>query len=104
MALKVNADKAGYRELRILSQIKERHPQADNIIQLLDHFEHVGPNGVHLCLVLELMWTDVSDLMGGYHGYPEIRTVISKEVTRQALHGLEILSELKIAHNGRTIP
>jgi serine/threonine-protein kinase SRPK3 len=99
--LKVHANKAGYRELKVLLRIKE-HSQPSCVIELLDHFEHVGPNGRHLCLVLELMWTDVSNFMKGQYRWPEIRMTASKEVTRQVLKGAEKLAQIGIIHNGLT--
>lgn len=54
----------GYAELRVLSIIKEKASQMENLIQLIDHFEHDGLNGTHLCLVLELMWMNVRSFIG----------------------------------------
>jgi serine/threonine-protein kinase SRPK3 len=102
VALKVNAAKAGYRELRILLRLKEKRCYPENIIKLLDHFEHTGPNGLHLCLVLELMLGDVDNFMGGIgrYAWPKIRAKVIKEVAKQVLKGLEALAQLGITHNG----
>ncbi|KAL8779176.1 MAG: hypothetical protein Q9213_007062 [Squamulea squamosa] len=42
-----------------LSQGPASHPGKRHVPQLLDHFEHVGPNGTHSCLVMELLGPDV---------------------------------------------
>ncbi|EDN02332.1 predicted protein [Histoplasma mississippiense (nom. inval.)] len=34
------------------------HPGKGHVIELLDYFEHDGPNGTHLCLVLPAMISD----------------------------------------------
>jgi serine/threonine-protein kinase SRPK3 len=83
--------------------MKERRSYPESIIKLLDHFEHAGPNGLHLCLVLELMWGDVGNMMGGLGSYdlPDIRKIVNKEVAKQVLNGLEVLAEMGIMHNGR---
>jgi hypothetical protein len=83
MTLKVHANKAGYRELRILLRLSERRPQTENIIKLLGYFEYTGPNGVHLCLVIELMWMDVGNFICGQSDRPDVRTMVCKEVARQ---------------------
>ena len=98
--MKVHADKAGYGELTTLIRLREKHPHLEHVIDLLDHFEHAGPNGLHLCLVMELMWSDISGFIGGQYNWPEIRTTVCKEVVKQVLKGLAILGELGIVHNG----
>jgi serine/threonine-protein kinase SRPK3 len=102
VALKVHAAKAGYRELNILLRLKEKSSYPENIIKLLDHFEHTGPNGLHLCLVLELMLGDVNNFMGGIgrYAWPKIRAKVTKEVAKQVLKGLQVLGQLGITHNG----
>lgn len=86
--------------------MKERRSYPESIIKLLDHFEHAGPNGLHLCLVLEVMWGDVGNMMDGLgsHDLPsEVRKIFSKEVAKQVLKGLEVLAEMGITHNGRKL-
>lgn len=46
----------GSHEVRVLEHLSHRsasHFGKKHIIQLLDHFEHEGPNGTHPCLVFE---------------------------------------------------
>jgi serine/threonine-protein kinase SRPK3 len=74
--------------------------QYQHVIELLDHFEHTGPNGTHLCLILELMWRDVGIFVPGHYGWPDIRTAIAKVIATQALSGLETLRQSGIMHNG----
>jgi serine/threonine-protein kinase SRPK3 len=52
-------------ELRMLKVIQERNPPSDgyrHVCQLLDNFTHQGPNGTHICLVLEVMQVNVLNL------------------------------------------
>ena len=100
VALKVHADKAGYRELKILQRICEKCPQPEHLIELLDHFELEGPNGRHLCLVIELMWSDLANFMGGQCNLPDIRIAVTREATKQVLKALETLGKLGVIHNG----
>ena len=62
MALKVLAHGTGSPELEIMLRIKNAShlPGAENVIRLLDYFEHIRPNGSHLCLVLDLMWNTLA--------------------------------------------
>ena len=66
-------------------RMKERRSYPELSIKLLDHFEHAGPNGLHRCLVLELMWGDVGNMMGGLGSddLPEIRKIVIKQVAKQ---------------------
>ncbi|KAJ5274333.1 hypothetical protein N7497_004933 [Penicillium chrysogenum] len=48
-------------ELSILNELSHSitpHAGKEHVISLLDHFEHEGPNGLHLCLVFPIMMSD----------------------------------------------
>lgn len=98
----MNAAKAGYRELQVLSQLNNKCPPPENIIKLLDHFEISGPNGTHLCVILELMWMDVGTFMGAQYS-SEVKMSVGREIARQVLRGLEALRSHGITHNGRLL-
>ena len=56
-------------ELRILDHLSKgqtSHPGKKHTIQLLDHFEHEGPNDIHPCLVLELLGPNAKVTADGY--------------------------------------
>jgi serine/threonine-protein kinase SRPK3 len=78
---------------------KSQHPSAGYVVQLIDSFEHPGPNGIHLCLVLELMSQTVSSFLEGYAA--EIRLAVAKKFTSQLLRGLEFLDSCGVIHNGQ---
>ena len=69
------------------------------MVQLLDHFEYTGPNGTHLCLVLELMWQDVESFLQGYRE-AELRLQLTKRISKQLLRALDYLRICGIIHNG----
>jgi len=69
------------------------------IVELLDHFTHKGPNGVHVCMVFELMWVSVANFLGGQEDW-HLRLVIIRAVVKQALEGLRSLAKMGIIHNG----
>jgi serine/threonine-protein kinase SRPK3 len=88
------------RELSILLHLSEsdtEHPGKGHVLQLLDHFEHQGPNGLHLCLVFPVMLSD-GEVMTvrdrpRYSGYV-------REISKQILQGLEVIHSLGLIHGG----
>lgn len=76
------------------------HPDIRYIQRLLDHFEHPGPNGMHPCLVLEVLGCSVKDRAerfrdGRYPGH------VARRIATQALQGLEFLHQQGVAHGGK---
>ncbi|KAF1358487.1 kinase-like protein, partial [Lizonia empirigonia] len=57
-----------------------------------------GPNGTHECLVLELLGPSVADLLDAHSGIERLPGTLAKTIAKQALLGLCVLHELKIAH------
>ncbi|KAG6178158.1 hypothetical protein E4U36_006674 [Claviceps purpurea] len=70
VAIKIMVSKVeGSRELnmlRALSALPKDHPGSSYVCQMLDHFTHVGPNGTHTCLVLELVGPNVAEFVDCY--------------------------------------
>jgi serine/threonine-protein kinase SRPK3 len=106
VALKVNAHDAGRHELEVLRRIQEitsDDMRSEFIVRMLDHFEVTGPNGTHLCLVLELMCFDVLTLFNGYRREPNLRVHLAKKLAKQMLQGLEVLRQCGVIHNGKRL-
>jgi serine/threonine-protein kinase SRPK3 len=90
--------------LRHLTQASHTRSESEYVITLLDSFEHQGPNGTHLCLVLPLMGPGVAAMVeqfpsnDRYMGwYPK---PIAKEISRQVLLGIDYLHQNGIVHTG----
>ena len=66
-------------------------------MQLLDHFEHEGPNGSHLCLVFPVMLSD-GDAMT-VRGKPHHAEYI-RNISYQILLGLNFLHGRGLIHGG----
>lgn len=71
-----------------------------HVVHVLNHFDIEGPNGIHPCLVLEMLGSSVSDLVEERFADGRLPEHIAKSVTRQALMGLDLLHRRKIAHGG----
>ncbi|GIJ97978.1 hypothetical protein Aspvir_000086 [Aspergillus viridinutans] len=86
------------KELAILLRLSDpglHHPGKGHVIELLDYFEHHGPNGTHLCLVLPAMVSDAAAMTvnGRPHQAADIRSI-----SEQILLGLDFLHTLGVIH------
>ncbi|KAH3760616.1 CMGC SRPK kinase [Pelomyxa schiedti] len=86
-------------EIEILNVITNRDPlNSMCCCHLLDNFQHHGPNGVHTCMVFELLGSNLLDLIKLYH-YKGIPIPIVKYIARQILVGLNYLhTTCKLIH------
>ena len=86
-------------EVKILKQIKEKDPLGQQpVANLLDWFEHLGPNGKHVCIVLESLGDNLLTLVKMYD-YSGIPMEVVKMVARSTLAALDFLhSKLDIIH------
>ncbi|RKP25180.1 kinase-like domain-containing protein [Syncephalis pseudoplumigaleata] len=80
-------------EIKLLTKVVEANPQAPgraHVVQLLDHFRHRGPNGVHVCMVFEVLGENLLSLIKKYkhRGIPE---PVVQQIVRQVLLGLDYL-------------
>ncbi|XP_026224432.1 SRSF protein kinase 3 [Anabas testudineus] len=106
VAVKVLKSGAGFTQagqdelalLRCVSGPLSRHPSSQRIVQLLDEFKLAGINGVHMCLVLELLGPDLRSwqLCFGHSGLSQMWV---KQILTQVLQGLDYLhTQCKIIH------
>ncbi|GMH06611.1 hypothetical protein Nepgr_008451 [Nepenthes gracilis] len=90
---------AALHEIEVLSAIADRDPSNSKcIIRLIDHFKHTGPNGQHLCMVLEFLGDSLLGLIrSNHHKGLDLSKV--REICRCVLLGLDYLhQELNIIH------
>jgi serine/threonine-protein kinase SRPK3 len=82
--------------------VDPQHHGYARIIHLFDHFEHEGPHGIHLCLVLELLGPSLASLQKTYQKHQrEIPAPVVKKATQQVLQGLDYLHRsCGIIHTG----
>jgi len=100
----LSIEKGAGDELGILKTLRDGNPQSLGyrlICQLDESFVHKGPNGDHICLVMEPLGLSLHDM---YRGFPD--AMLLTLVKRIATHVLQALryihEECGIIHTGRT--
>lgn len=86
--------------MRTLAAQHSDQPGNQHLITMQDSFQISGPNGTHECLVLELLGPSVADLLDANSGTERLPGTLAKTIAKQALLGLCVLHEQKIAHAG----
>lgn len=74
------------------------HPGKSHVLELLDHFEHDGPNGTHLCLVLPAMLSDGTAMTVTRKPH---QAAYVQAIASQISLGLDFLNTLDLIHCGR---
>lgn len=80
-------------EVRLLDKVTSsdvHHPGHEHVIQLLDTFTHEGPNGVHVCMVFEVLGENLLGLIRRYK-HKGIPVVFVKQIAKQLLSALDFL-------------
>ncbi|XP_053337974.1 SRSF protein kinase 3 isoform X2 [Clarias gariepinus] len=84
--------------LRCASSPSAFHPLRGHIVQLLDEFKIAGVNGIHVCLVLELLGPDLRCWQVCF-GQPGLSLTCVRRIITQVLEGLDYLhTHCKIIH------
>ncbi|KAI4146807.1 MAG: hypothetical protein L6R39_003318 [Caloplaca ligustica] len=98
VALKVVRSAAHYTETAIdeikllqkIVQANPNHPGKKHVVSLLDSFEHKGPNGIHVCMVFEVLGENLLGLIKRWN-HRGIPMPLVKQITKQVLLGLDYL-------------
>lgn len=80
-------------EIKLLDKVTTGdlyHPGHEHVIQLLDTFTHKGPNGVHVCMVFEVLGENLLSLIRRYK-HRGIPVVFVKQIAKQLLLALDFL-------------
>ncbi|KAK9477864.1 kinase-like domain-containing protein [Lipomyces japonicus] len=98
VALKVVRSAAHYTEtaldeIKLLKKIvtaNPDHPGRAHVVSLLDSFEHVGPNGTHVCMVFEVLGENLLGLIRRFH-HKGVPVSLVKQIMKQVLLGLDYM-------------
>lgn len=91
---------AALHEIEVLSAVANGDPlNSKYVVRLIDHFKHTGPNGQHLCMVLEFLGDSLLRLTR-YNRYKGLGLNKVREICKCILIGLDYLHrELGIIHS-----
>lgn len=108
VALKVTvaeASSSDNRERQVLQALSETGSTSESdrmhIMQLLDSFQHNGPNGVHDCLVLELLGPSVASVVEKQCASDKLPGNVAKKACKQLGLALAVLHRQGIGHGGQ---
>ncbi|KAI0010780.1 kinase-like domain-containing protein [Xylariaceae sp. FL0662B] len=80
-------------EIKLLQKIVQanpNHPGRKYVVSLLDSFDHKGPNGVHVCMVFEVLGENLLGLIKKWQHRGIPRDLVM-QITKQVLMGLDYL-------------
>ena len=104
VALKIQKSASDYKEaaldeITLLREVNRFDKDGEaRVITLLDHFQHRGPNGLHVCLVFDVLGVSLLRLIKrfNYQGAP---LILVRRIARHLLMGLHYLHTVaKIIH------
>jgi hypothetical protein len=103
-ALKVMRADADRRELGILRHLKTKCADIDDyVVRLLDNFEHTGPNGVHQCIVTEVLGPSLAGIEDDLEdSFPDevLPPDVAQSISLQIARGLARLHVAGVVHGG----
>ncbi|GFF72119.1 protein kinase dsk1 [Aspergillus lentulus] len=92
----------GSRELRNLRHLEKhsgRSLSSKYIVQLFDAFTHQGPNGLHQCLVFELLGPSVDKVLTDYYDSGDtLETEDILRMTEQLLEAIQFIHDAGMGH------
>lgn len=77
--------------LRHVRHVAEEDGEASRrVVRLMDHFEHTGPNGRHVCMVFEVLGQNLLSVIRKFE-YRGLPIAVVKNFARQMCEGLDFL-------------
>jgi serine/threonine-protein kinase SRPK3 len=86
-------------EIALLRQVAEGdRADCKGVVKLVDHFQHAGPHGQHVCMVFEYLGDNLLTLIKRYH-YRGLPLPMVRQLAQHILGGLDFLHrECQIIH------
>eukprot|EP00744_Colponema_vietnamica_P001224 GILI01002051.1.p1 GENE.GILI01002051.1~~GILI01002051.1.p1 ORF type:complete len:617 (-),score=25.48 GILI01002051.1:52-1875(-) len=89
---------AAYDEIRLLKDIMKADSTAERCCaRMCDFFEHTGPNGIHICMIFDILGENLLSLIERYE-HRGIPLPIVKSLTKEILIGLDHVHTINIIH------
>lgn len=90
---------AALHEIEVLLAVASGDPSNSKfVVRLIDHFKHAGPNGQHLCMVLEILGDSLLRVIK-YNHYKGVEFSKLREICKCILTGIDYLHrELGLIH------
>lgn len=91
-------------ELKVLEHLqtngkRSSHPGRSNVAQLLDSFDHKGPNGQHICVVMELLGPTLFKIAEISPEY-RLKADLARRVSGQIVNAVAYLHSCGVTHGG----
>ncbi|KAG0272837.1 serine/threonine protein kinase, CMGC group, partial [Linnemannia exigua] len=80
-------------EIKLLEKVVSANPNAPGrkyVVELLDHFMHRGPNGLHVCMVFEVLGENLLSMIKRYR-HQGIPAHLVQQILYQVLMGLDYM-------------
>ncbi|KAG0203427.1 serine/threonine protein kinase, CMGC group [Mortierella sp. GBA30] len=80
-------------EIKLLERVVQANPDAPGrkyVVELLDHFMHRGPNGLHVCMVFEVLGENLLSVIKRYR-HQGIPIHLVRQIIHQVLMGLDYM-------------
>lgn len=90
-------------ECGTMKLLRDADPQSvgwSYICQLFDSFTHNGPNGEHICLILEPLRLGTGSISRAFNGPMPLPLV--KRIAKQILQALQYVHECGVIHTGKS--
>lgn len=82
-----------------MKKLSSHNPSLEHTVNLLDDFDLKSPNGLHSCLVYELLGLNIPEATEA-HFSSRLPGKLAKAIAKQVLLGLDILHQQSIGHGG----
>lgn len=86
--------------LRTIAATRSDHPGLAHLLSTTDHFQLVGPNGLHECHVLDMLGPCLPDALEQMFRPQRLPGWLAKRIAKQTLLGLDYLHQRGISHGG----
>lgn len=89
-------------ERGIMMLLRDTDPQSigwHHVCQLFDSFTHTGPNGEHICLILEPLRLGMGSVSRAFNGPMPLPLV--RRIAKQMLQALQYVHKCGVIHTGR---